>query len=63
MVLYINRIIFVEWCVKLYQGIWMIGFAKKKAPPRFELGDKGVADLCLTTWLRRPDIKKLMVSG
>ena len=22
-----------------------------EAPPRFELGHKGVADLCLTTWL------------
>ena len=22
-----------------------------EAPPRFELGRKGVADLCLTTWL------------
>ncbi len=21
-----------------------------EAPPRFELGNKGVADLCLTTW-------------
>ena len=25
----------------------------KKAPPRFELGNKGFADLCLTTWLWR----------
>ena len=24
-----------------------------EAPPRFELGHKGVADLCLTTWLWR----------
>ncbi len=24
-----------------------------KAAPRFELGDKGFADLCLTTWLCR----------
>ena len=26
---------------------------KDKAPPRFELGNKGFADLCLTTWLWR----------
>lgn len=25
----------------------------KKAAPRFELGDGGFADLCLTTWLCR----------
>ena len=24
-----------------------------EAPPRFELGNKGFADLCLTTWLWR----------
>ena len=24
-----------------------------EAAPRFELGDKGFADLCLTTWLCR----------
>ena len=24
-----------------------------EAPPRFELGHKGFADLCLTTWLWR----------
>ena len=31
----------------------------KKAPPRFELGNKGFADLCLTTWLwRRIQITK-----
>jgi hypothetical protein len=26
-----------------------------EAPPRFELGNKGFADLCLTTWLWRPE--------
>ena len=31
----------------------------RKAPPRFELGNKGFADLCLTTWLwRRIQITK-----
>ena len=25
-------------------------FVLVEAPPRFELGNKGVADLCLTTW-------------
>ncbi len=31
-----------------------------EAPPRFELGHKGFADLCLTTWLWRliTEIKK-----
>lgn len=30
-----------------------------EAPPRFELGNKGFADLCLTTWLwRRIQITK-----
>jgi hypothetical protein len=36
---------------------------KIKAAPRFELGDKGFADLCLTTWLcrqtRRPGANAL----
>ncbi len=32
---------------------------RKKAAPRFELGDKGFADLCLTTWLcRRQEINR-----
>ena len=26
-----------------------------EAAPRFELGNKGFADLCLTTWLYRPE--------
>ena len=28
-----------------------------EVPPRFELGNKGFADLCLTTWLWYRDIK------
>jgi hypothetical protein len=31
--------------------------AKKEAPPGFEPGNKGFADLCLTTWLWRPKQK------
>ncbi len=29
------------------------GVLQMEAPPRFELGNKGFADLCLTTWLWR----------
>ncbi len=29
----------------------------KEAPPRFELGNRGFADLCLTTWPWRPNKK------
>jgi hypothetical protein len=30
-----------------------LGLFVLEAPPRFELGNKGFADLCLTTWLWR----------
>ncbi len=30
-----------------------------KATPGFEPGDKGFADLCLTTWLCRPTLAHL----
>ena len=32
-----------------------------EAPPRFELGDKGFADLCLTTWLWRHIISQIEI--
>ena len=38
--------------VKTPQTFNLRGFPYQ-APPRFELGNKGFADLCLTTWLWR----------
>ena len=34
-----------------------------EAPPRFELGNKGFADLCLTTWLWRRILVLARVAG
>ncbi len=31
-----------------------------EVPPRFELGNEGFADLCLTTWPQHHDMKKGM---
>ncbi len=42
---------FVGLDKKLSNPIGLLNFLE--APPRFELGNKGFADLCLTTWLWR----------
>ena len=38
-----------QWIKKLRTSIEVLNFLE--ASPRFELGNKGFADLCLTTWL------------